>query len=153
MKSLLKNTLLVSLAAIGLTVLAQANANDVMSQPKKQAKQTLEYSGFMPSLMNIAIQNKALLHLSKLQVAQLKTFHAANSAIQEVDVTQIDEMEKQAAAAALEGNVTQAQVLGQKSIYLRQILFNQTLRCHLAMQQFLTMHQYRQLLNLAKQAK
>lgn len=112
-------------------------------------KYAVKHSNFMPTLMAVLMKNKSALELTAEQMQQLKAFHAEKSPNQRADMKKVVKLEHQAAAMSLEGNLTEAQKLGQQSIALRQTIFNQKLRCHLMMQQLLNPEQYAKLIKLA----
>lgn len=109
----------------------------------------LERSNFMPTLMQVVMQNAEDLNLSDEQVKAFKQYHHEHSPEQRADMLDVVAHEKKAAQYALEGDLVNAQRVGQESIALRQTIFNQKYRCHGFMQSNLSAEQYEKLLEIA----
>lgn len=112
-------------------------------------KAALQHSNFMPTLMQVAMQNRDALNLSSQQLKALKQYHKENSPEQREDMLDVVEYEQEAVKYALQGDLVKAQKAGQESIALRQTIFNQKFRCHMFMQTTLSAEQYAKLLELA----
>ena len=133
---------------VGSMVSLSANA----SAPAKNDpafKAALQHSNFMPTLMQVAMQNRDALNLTSQQLNALKQYHKENSPEQREDMLDVVEYEQEAVKYALQGDLVKAQKAGQESIALRQTIFNQKFRCHMFMQSTLSAEQYAKLLELA----
>lgn len=150
MKFSLQKTALIGVSAIALSMVSMTPAYAMKADP--EFKYAVKHSNFMPTLMAVAMKNIKALELSDEQLKTLKNYHQSNSPQQRQDMKQVVTLEKEAAAVSLNGDLKQAQKLGQQSIALRQTIFNQKLRCHLMMQETLSSEQYNKLLAIAKKA-
>jgi len=143
----LNKLFIASLASLSFIAMTPANAGNMPEGA--EFIHALKHSNFIPPLMRVVMENKETLALTKEQMDKLKNFHSKNSTGQREDMMKVVKLEKAAAKAALNDNLTEAQILGQQSIALRQTLMNQKLRCHLMMKQTLSPEQFKKLLELA----
>jgi ABC-type transporter Mla subunit MlaD len=134
------------LAGSALTMTAQASG-PAKNDPAFKA--AIQHSNFMPTLMQVVMQNKAALNLTAQQLNALQQYHKENSPEQREDMLDVVEYEQEAVKYALQGDLAKAQKAGQESIALRQTIFNQKFRCHMFMQSTLSAEQYAKLLELA----
>lgn len=105
----------------------------------------VKHANFMPTLMMHALKNAEGLGLNQAQLDDLKAYKAANSASQQEDMKQVITLEKQAAEAGLNKDLAAAKIAGDKSIALRQAIFNQKLECYQKIQSILTTEQFEKL--------
>jgi hypothetical protein len=146
MRKRLLNAALIASLTFGVTSAAFA---DHMGHEHELAH-AIKHANFMPTLMMHTLKNAEALGLNQKQVEELKAYKSANSSAQQEDMKQVMILENQAAEAGLNKDLAAAKTAGDKSIALRQAIFNQKLECYQKVQSILSAEQFEKLKTMAQ---